>query len=78
MKPLEQMTVGELLSGNEIEGSTWLDRTEKAAIELARRNKLLVEALEAAKDWMYNPFEPDNQCRQYNKAKAALAAAKGE
>lgn len=67
------------------DGGTWL-KAERAKYEAeVAANRILIAAapdllaaLKDAAEWMYNPFEPDNQSPRYARIMAIIAKAEGK
>ena len=55
-----------------------LKALRKERDELQAQVAVLRGALETATDYMYNPFEPDNQCAQYKNIKNILQTTPSE
>ena len=54
------------------------EKYEKELFELQAQVAVLRGALETATDYLYNPFEPDNQCAQYKNIKNILQTTPSE
>ena len=54
------------------------EKYEKELFELQAQVAVLRGALETATDYLYNPFEPDNQCAQYKNIKNILQTTPAE
>ena len=54
------------------------EKYEKELFELQSQVAVLRGALETATDYLYNPFEPDNQCAQYKNIKNILQTTPAE
>ena len=54
------------------------EQIEKELSEARAQVAVLRGALETATDYMYNPFEPDNQCAQYKNIKNILQTTPAE